>query len=68
LTIILQQVQSGEAFLDPVPIKYTVNNQTKTETIYPKGKLTRVSLSAKANPASVEIDPDRTLLKEVVSR
>ncbi|MDX6447216.1 MAG: aminopeptidase [Blastocatellia bacterium] len=68
LTIILQQVQSGEAFLDPVPIKYTVNNQTKTETIYPKGKLTRVSISAKANPASVEIDPDRTLLKEVVSR
>jgi aminopeptidase N len=68
LTIVLQQRQIGEAFLDPVPLKYTVNNQTKTETIYPKGKLTRISISAKANPASVEIDPDRTLLKEVVSR
>jgi aminopeptidase N len=68
LTIVLQQRQIGEAFLDPVPLQYTVNNQTKTETIYPKGKSTRISISAKANPASVEIDPDRTLLKEVVSR
>ena len=68
LTIILKQVQSGEAFLDPVPIEFTVNGQKKIETIYPKSKLARASFGLKANPSSVEIDPNGTLLKEVVSK
>jgi aminopeptidase N len=64
----LKQLQDGEAFLDPVPIEFTVNGKKKIETIYPKSKLTRVSIRLDANPTSAEIDPDGTLLKEVVSR
>jgi aminopeptidase N len=67
LTVDLKQLQDGEAFLDPVPIEFTVNGQKKLETIYPRGKLTRVSIRLNANPTSVEIDPDGTLLKEVVA-
>ena len=63
----LRQLQDGEAFLDPVPIEFTVNGKKKVETIYPKGKVTRVTIRLNANPTSVEIDPDGTLLKEVVA-
>jgi aminopeptidase N len=67
LIVELKQLQDGEAFLDPVPIEFTVNGQKTIETIYPKTKSTRVSIRLKANPTSVEIDPNGTLLKEVVS-
>jgi len=65
LTVNLKQLQDGEAFLDPVPIEFTVNGQKKRETVYPKGKLTTVQIRLDANPTSAEIDPDGTLLKEV---
>lgn len=68
LVIFLRQTQTGEVFLDPVPIEFTVNGQKKIETVYPKSKLTTVSISLKADPTSVQIDPAGTLLKEVVSR
>jgi aminopeptidase N len=64
----LRQLQDGEAFLDPVPIEFTVNGKKKVETIYPKGKVTKVTIRLNANPTSVEIDPNGTLLKEVASR
>jgi aminopeptidase N len=67
LSVELKQLQDGEAFLDPVPIEFTVNGNKKREMIYPKGKLTNVSIRLDANPTSVEIDPDGTLLKEVVA-
>jgi aminopeptidase N len=67
LTVELRQLQDSEAFLDPVPVSFTVNGQKKLETIYPKGKITRVSIRLDANPTSVEIDPDGTLLKEVTN-
>jgi aminopeptidase N len=68
LIVELRQLQDGDVFVDPVPIELTVNGQKKTETIYPKDKLTRVSIRLNANPTSVEVDPKGTLLKEVVSR
>jgi aminopeptidase N len=67
LTVELKQLQDGEAFLDPVPIEFTVTGQKKIETIYPKSKLTRVSIRLDANPTSAEIDPNGTLLKEIVA-
>jgi aminopeptidase N len=68
LTVELKQLQDGAAFLDPVPIEFNVNGKKKLETIYPKEKITRVNIRLDANPTSVEIDPEGTLLKEVVSR
>jgi aminopeptidase N len=68
LTITLKQTQSGEAFLDPVPIEIT-NGETKQRTmIWPKGKLASVRVPTKGQPTSIQIDPDGTLLKEVASR
>lgn len=68
VTVDLKQLQDGEAFLDPVPIEFTVNGKKKLETIYPKDKITRINIRLDGNPTSVEIDPDGTLLKEVISR
>jgi aminopeptidase N len=62
----LNQLQDGDAFLDPVPVEFTVNGKKTRETIYPKGKLTEVSIRLDAAPSSADIDPDGTLLKEVV--
>lgn len=68
LTVTLKQIQSGEAFLDPVPIEFTVNGQKQRQTIYPKGKLTRVPIRLSGNATSVQIDPEGTLLKEIVDK
>jgi aminopeptidase N len=68
LIVTLKQIQDGDAFLDPVPIELIVNGQRQQRTIYPKGKLTSVSIRLSANPTSIQIDPDETLLKEVVTR
>lgn len=68
ITVTLKQIQDGDAFLDPVPIEFTVNGKKQQRTIFPKGKLTTVSIRLDANPTSVQIDPDETLLKETVTR
>ena len=67
LVVRLNQLQDDEPFLDPVPIEFTVNGKTERRTIYPKGKLTTANIQLPGNPTSVKIDPDDTLLKEVVS-
>lgn len=63
----LNQVQPGDAFLDPVTIEFTVNGKAERTTIYPKGKSTSSQVRLAANPTAVKIDPDDALLKEVVS-
>ena len=68
LMMTLKQIQDGDAFLDPVPIEFVVNGKKQQQTIFPKGKLTTVSIRLDANPTSVQIDPDETLLKETVTR
>ena len=66
LIVELKQIQDGEPFLDPVPIEFTVNGKTERRTIYPTGKLTNTSIRLPAHPTAAKIDPDDTLLKEVV--
>jgi aminopeptidase N len=68
LTLTLKQIQNGEAFPDPVPIEFIVNGKKQQQTIFPRGKLTTVSIRLDANPNSVQIDPDGTLLKEAATR
>lgn len=68
LIVTLKQIQDGEAFLDPVPIELIVNGQKQQQTIYPKGKLTKIPIRLSANPTSIQIDPDGTLLKEIVDK
>lgn len=68
LIVRLNQLQSGAAFLDPVPVEFTVNGKPERKLIYPKSKSTTVVIRLPANPTAVKIDPDDTILKEVVSK
>ena len=63
----LNQLQTDDAFLDPVPVEFTVNGKKMRRTIVPTGKSTEVIIQLPANPSAATIDPDDTLLKEVAS-
>lgn len=66
VVIRLNQLQDGDAFLDPVPIEFVVNGKKERRTIVPTGKSTTVTIQLPANPSAISTDPDDTLLKEVV--
>jgi len=68
VTVRLKQTQTGPAFFDPVPIEFIVNGKPQQQTIFPKGKLTTKSIRLEAHPTSIQVDPNSTLLKEVVTR
>jgi len=67
LTILLKQTQDGEAFLDPVPIEITNGSEKTRITIQPTGKVATAHLRTRRGPVSIQVDPNQTLLKEVVS-
>jgi aminopeptidase N len=67
LTVTVNQVQAGQAFLDPIPIEITVDGEKIKRTIYPKAKLARLTISVKRKPTSVQLDTDETLLKEIIN-
>jgi aminopeptidase N len=66
LLLTLKQTQPEGVFPDPVPIEVTVGNETKRITIYPKSKLEKESLRFARGPVAIRVDPDDTLLKEVL--
>jgi aminopeptidase N len=71
LTVTLNQTQSGESFLDPVPIEMTTADGAKTRyTILPTSKAAtlRVHLDPHATAKAIKLDPDETLLKEIVTK
>jgi aminopeptidase N len=71
LMITLDQTQSGEPFLDPVPIEITTaDGGKKRYTIVPTNKTAtlRVHLDTKATAKTIRLDPEETLLKEVVAK
>jgi aminopeptidase N len=65
LTIRLDQVQPGEAFLDPVPVRLQSMEGITDISINPQGKSTNKTVRLKSKPTSIQIDPANTLLKEV---
>jgi aminopeptidase N len=68
VTIQLVQKQSGEPFLDPVPIEFSVNGKLQQQTIHPNGKMTIVSFPVDGSAGAVQIDPNETLLREVIKK
>jgi aminopeptidase N len=71
LTITLEQTQSGGPFLDPVPIEITtVKGDKKIYTIVPENKTAtlRVHLDTFNTSRAIKLDPDETLLKEIVTK
>jgi aminopeptidase N len=67
MTITLKQTQAGAAFLDPVPVTITSEGKTTRLTLQPKGKLASARVRVGKGAVDIRIDPDDTLLKEVVS-
>ncbi|HEX6189473.1 MAG TPA: M1 family metallopeptidase [Pyrinomonadaceae bacterium] len=67
VTIVLKQTQAGAPFLDPVPVTVTSEGKTTTLTLSPKGKVATATVRTGKVPLSIQIDPEETLLKEVVT-
>ncbi len=71
LTLILNQTQTSDAFLDPVPIEITtVKGDKKRYTIVPTSKnaTLTVHLDTFNTSRAIKLDPDETLLKEIVTK
>src|SRR5712692_4825140 len=66
VTISLKQTQTGEAFLDPVPVEIKSGANKKMIIIQPRDKMATTKFRTKGLPLSVKVDPDRTLLREVI--
>jgi aminopeptidase N len=65
-TITIEQRQQSPAFMDPFTIRINSDNSSETKTIQPKSKTTFFFFPGRNRPTSIEVDPDETLLKEVV--
>ena len=72
--VTLKQTQTGEPFLDPVPIEVSTADfsnkigTTRRFLIKPTGKLTTAQFPFDGHevPRALRVDPDGTLLKELV--
>lgn len=67
VTITLKQTQAGAPFLDPVPVTITSEGKTTQLVIYPKGKLATATVRASKASVDIQVDPDDTILKELVA-
>ena len=66
VTVSLTQGQSGNLFADPVPITINTPAGKIKEIITPGDKTTSITVHSSKRPTGVTIDPQNTLLKEVV--
>ncbi|HEU4713313.1 MAG TPA: M1 family aminopeptidase [Pyrinomonadaceae bacterium] len=65
LRLVLRQTQSGNAFLDHVPITVTTAKGKRDLVLKPTNKQFEQTIRLDEKPTSIEIDPRNTLLKEV---
>jgi len=65
LTITVNQMQAGEAFLDPLPFQLTIDNKKVPYVITPTSKQAALTVPLKGKLTATEFDPNDTLLKEV---
>ena len=69
LTITLNQTQAGDPFLDPVPVEIVTRGfGTRRIMITPTGRTTTAQFTLPRQPEAVTLDPDETLLKEIVTK
>ena len=66
--LLLKQIQTGEAFLDPVPIVITTAAGKRDVILKPTGKTTTETIQLREKPVRIEVDPRNTLLKEATVR
>ena len=67
VTIVIKQTQAGAAFPDPIPVTITSEGKTRRVTLQPKSKMATAQVRVGKVPLDIKIDPDDTILKELVS-
>ncbi|MDT4895948.1 MAG: aminopeptidase [Acidobacteriota bacterium] len=68
LTIQLQQTQEDAPFLTPLPVEIITTQKTQRTTLRPSDRMTRLFVPLSSRPTDVRIDPEETILKELVVR
>jgi aminopeptidase N len=66
LTIQLRQTQTDAPFLTPLPVEITTAKGTQRSTLKPTSKETTIRIPLSSQPTDVRIDPDESVLKELV--
>jgi aminopeptidase N len=64
LRIVLSQKQTGNAFVDPVPVTISTASGKRDIVLKPTGKLFIERVPLRQKPTSVEVDPQNVLLDE----
>ena len=64
LRLTLKQLQSGDAFADPLPLKISTATGSREIVLKPTGKQLIETIRSIDKPQRIEIDPRNTLLKE----
>jgi len=64
LRLVLTQRQSGNAFVDPVPVTITTVSGKRDVILKPAGKLLIERVPLRQKPISIEVDPRNVLLDE----
>lgn len=66
LTIHLKQTQTDEPFLTPLPVEIVTMKGAQRITLRPVNRETTLRLPLADRPTAVRVDPDETILKELV--
>ena len=64
LRLVLTQRQSGNAFVDPVPVTISTASGKREIVLKPSGKLLIERIPLRQKPTSIEVDPQNVLLDE----
>lgn len=68
LTIQLRQTQEDAPFLTPLPVEIVLAKKIQRVTLTPTDRTASLSVPLSSKPVDVRIDPDETILKELVVR
>jgi aminopeptidase N len=68
LKIHLRQTQEDEPFLTPLPVEIVTKKGVQHVTLRPNARETSLFVPLSTKPSDVRIDPDETILKEIVVR
>lgn len=64
--LVLKQLQAEASFSDALPVDLISGKVTRRVIVQPKGKQSVQEYQLKQAPSSIQVDPDNTILKEVV--
>ena len=66
LIVQLRQTQADAPFLTPLTMEIVTARGAERKTLRPTGRETTIRIPLSSRPSDVRIDPDGTILKELV--